>query len=91
MQVTPVTLLAHLDPRELEVLARCLPEAQAERAERYLDSLTERQQRELAGIRDRLSILAESDVGAWLDPGEGRPDFRPAAGDPRASGRLLPP
>ncbi len=34
----------------------------------YLDALTARQQRDLAGVRDRLAILVESDVGAWLDP-----------------------
>jgi type IV secretory pathway TraG/TraD family ATPase VirD4 len=70
--VTPLTLMAALDPRELEVLARELPAAQAKATERYLDSLSERQQRELAGIRDRLSILAESEARAWLDPGPGR-------------------
>src|SRR6185437_13369894 len=35
----------------------------------YLDSLTARQRVELAGVRDRLAILAESDIGRWLDPG----------------------
>lgn len=74
--VTPVTLTAQLDPRELEVLARCLPEAEAERTERYLDSLTDRQRRDLAGVRDRLSILAESDARDWLDPSEGRPELQ---------------
>jgi hypothetical protein len=73
VQVTPVTLMAALDPRELEVFTRSLSEADAERAQRYLDSLTERQKRDLAGVRDRLSILAESDARAWLDPGEARP------------------
>jgi len=34
----------------------------------YLDSLGERRRRELAGVRDRLSILAESDTRRWLDP-----------------------
>jgi hypothetical protein len=72
VEVTPVTLMAALDPRELEVFTRRLPEVDAERAQRYLDSLTDRQQRDLAGVRDRLSILAESDARAWLDPGEER-------------------
>ena len=71
--VTPVSLMASLDPRELEVFARSMPEEQAGETQAYLDSLTERQQRELAGVRDRLSILAESDARAWVDPGEGRP------------------
>jgi type IV secretory pathway TraG/TraD family ATPase VirD4 len=30
--------------------------------------MTVRQRSDLAGVRDRLAILAESDIGAWLDP-----------------------
>jgi len=66
--VTPVSLMANLDPRELEVRARGLPEREAAEALAYLDSLTERQRRDLSGVRDRLSILAESDARRWLDP-----------------------
>jgi Helicase HerA, central domain len=65
--VTSVSLMAHLDPRQLEVSARSLPEDEAAVVESYLDSLNERQRRELAGVRDRLSILAESDAREWLD------------------------
>jgi hypothetical protein len=68
--LTPVSLVAHLDPGQLEASARALPEDEAEGVERYLDSLSERQRRELAGVRDRLSILAESDAREWLDPDE---------------------
>jgi hypothetical protein len=57
--VMPASLMAHLEPRELEVCARNLPEHEAGETQRYLDSLTERQKRDLAGVRDRLSILAE--------------------------------
>jgi len=57
-----------LDPGELDVLARALPEAEASRIHQYLDSLTTRQQSDLSGVRDRLAILVESDVGRWLDP-----------------------
>jgi conjugal transfer pilus assembly protein TraD len=70
--VTPVSLMASLDPRELEVLARSMSDGQAEEIQAYLDSLTERQQRDLGGVRDRLSILAESDARMWVDPSEGR-------------------
>jgi conjugal transfer pilus assembly protein TraD len=70
--VTPVSLMAHMDPRQLEVVARALPESQAQEAEAYLDSLSDRQRRDLAGVRDRLSILAESDIREWLDPGGNR-------------------
>jgi conjugal transfer pilus assembly protein TraD len=72
VEVTPVSLMAALDPLELELFTRSLPEERGEEAQRYLDSLTERQLRDLAGVRDRLSILAESDARAWLDPSEGR-------------------
>jgi type IV secretory pathway TraG/TraD family ATPase VirD4 len=58
----------HLEPMRLEVAARRLPEADAGATFAYLDSLTARQQRDLAGTRDRLAILAESDAGRWLDP-----------------------
>jgi hypothetical protein len=61
-------IVRHLDPVELELLARDLPEELAESAHAYLDSLTTRQLTDLAGVRDRLSILAESDVGRWLKP-----------------------
>jgi type IV secretory pathway TraG/TraD family ATPase VirD4 len=62
-------IVEHLDPARLEVLVRELPESQAQPTHAYLDSLTLRQQSDLAGVRDRLAILAESDVGPWLDPG----------------------
>jgi type IV secretory pathway TraG/TraD family ATPase VirD4 len=51
-------IVRHLDPAELELLARDLPEELADRAHAYLDSLTTRQLTDLAGVRDRLSILA---------------------------------
>jgi conjugal transfer pilus assembly protein TraD len=66
--VTPVSLMAHMDPRQLEATTRNAPEAFAVEAQAYLDSLSDRQQRDLTGVRDRLSILAESDVREWLDP-----------------------
>jgi hypothetical protein len=46
----------------------------------YLDSLGERQRRELSGVRDRLSVRAESDIAPWLEPTDERPaiDLREA-------------
>jgi type IV secretory pathway TraG/TraD family ATPase VirD4 len=73
VEVTPASLMEHMDPRELEVSARKLPESDAEPAQAYLDSLGERQRRELAGVRDRLAILAESDLRPWLEPNPDRP------------------
>jgi hypothetical protein len=61
-------IVHHLDPTRLELLARNLDGERAEATHAYLDSLTPRQRADLAGVRDRLAILAESDVGRWLDP-----------------------
>jgi type IV secretory pathway TraG/TraD family ATPase VirD4 len=61
-------IVEHLEPARLELLARALPEPEARATFAYLDSLSSRQQSDLAGVRDRLAILAESDVGQWLDP-----------------------
>jgi hypothetical protein len=68
LQVSLPVIVEHLDPETLDLLARRLPEADAESTHAYLDALTPRQQSDLAGVRDRLAILAESDVGPWLDP-----------------------
>jgi conjugal transfer pilus assembly protein TraD len=61
-------LVQQLDPSQLEVLIRSLPERQAQATYEYLDSLTQRQRADLGGVRDRLAIMAESDVAPWLDP-----------------------
>jgi type IV secretory pathway TraG/TraD family ATPase VirD4 len=66
--VSLATIVEHLDPERLETLARVISEADARATFAYLDSLSSRQRSELAGVRDRLAILAESDVGRWLDP-----------------------
>jgi Type IV secretion-system coupling protein DNA-binding domain len=68
LEVSLRSLVHHLDPSRLEALARSLPERQARAAHDYLDSLTTRQQSDLAGVRDRLAIMAESDIGDLLDP-----------------------
>ncbi len=65
------TIAETLDPLALELLARSLPEASGRTTHAYLDSLTPRQLSDVAGVRDRLSILAESDVGPWLEPSGG--------------------
>jgi conjugal transfer pilus assembly protein TraD len=68
IEVTPAALMAHLDPDRLELTGRKLDERHAGIVQAYLDSLGERGRRDLAGARDRLSILVESDIGRWLDP-----------------------
>ncbi len=67
-EVSLARLADHLYPERLEELLRTLPEEQARRSFDYLDSLSTRQRSDLSGVRDRLSIMAESDVGRWLDP-----------------------
>lgn len=68
LEVSLRRLVQHLDPARLEMLTRSLPESDAAATHAYLDSLSSRQLSDLAGVRDRLAILAESDVGPWLDP-----------------------
>jgi hypothetical protein len=67
-EVSLAGIVHHMDPSQLECLLRALPEAHADATHAYLDSLTARQRSDLAGVRDRLAILSESDIGAWLDP-----------------------
>lgn len=61
-------LVELLDPGRLEALARRLPEQQERVTCEYLRALTPRQRADLGGVRDRLAIMAESDVAPWLDP-----------------------
>ncbi len=68
IEVSLRSIAEELDPARLECLVRNLPEAHAAATHAYLDSLTARQRGDLAGVRDRLAILSESDVGPWLDP-----------------------
>jgi hypothetical protein len=67
-EVSLRSLVEMLDPVGLELLARELEPGRVRAVHAYLDSLTPRQRSDLAGVRDRLAIVAESDVGPWLDP-----------------------
>jgi type IV secretory pathway TraG/TraD family ATPase VirD4 len=69
-EVSLRAVVHHLEPSALERLTRDLPREAADSTQRYLDSLAPRQVAELAGARDRLAIIAESDVGRWLEPSE---------------------
>jgi hypothetical protein len=61
--VTLASLTEAMDPRRLEAIGRRVDDDhQAQALRDYLDALTPEQQRGLAGTRDRLAILAESDV-----------------------------
>jgi type IV secretory pathway TraG/TraD family ATPase VirD4 len=75
VQTSLSAIVQHLDPPALEVLTRTLGDPEHP-THQYLDALTARQQSDLAGVRDRLAILAESDVGRWLEPaGERAEEF----------------
>jgi type IV secretory pathway TraG/TraD family ATPase VirD4 len=67
-QVSLRRLVEMLDPMALELLARDLEQERATTVHAYLDALTPRQRSDLTGVRDRLAIMVESDVGPWLDP-----------------------
>ncbi len=67
-EVSLAAIVELLEPERLECFARGLCDADAQRTFDYLDSLSARQRSDLAGVRDRLAILVESDVGMWLDP-----------------------
>jgi conjugal transfer pilus assembly protein TraD len=67
-EVSLRAIVEQLEPARLETLARSLPEEDAAPTFAYLDALSLRQRSDLAGVRDRLAIVAESDVGQWLDP-----------------------
>src|ERR687883_359654 len=64
--ITVMTLADAMVPDHLEYLGRALPDKHAKRVHDYVDSLSAEQRRGLAGTRDRLAIVAESDVGNFL-------------------------
>ncbi len=74
-EVTLAGLVEVLDPDGLELLARRLDDGSAHAVHAYLDALAPRQRADLGGVRDRLAILAESDVGRWLNPVTSAPAF----------------
>jgi type IV secretory pathway TraG/TraD family ATPase VirD4 len=70
---SPRRIVELMDPRVLEATARGLPdEADARGLFAYLDQLDGRQRLGLTGTRDRLAILAESELGPWLEAADGR-------------------
>lgn len=60
-----------MNPGRLSSLTRKMSPSDARPLLAYLESLTAQQERDLAGTRARLAILAESDVGHLLDPATG--------------------
>jgi hypothetical protein len=66
-------LVKHMDPERLDELATEVGGETANRVSSYVDGLSGRGKADLGGGRDRLAVLADSELGPWLDPalGEG--------------------
>ncbi len=71
VEISLPTLAGFMDARRLEALSDNCPDELAERLRSYLGSLSDRQRADLGGVRDRLAVLAESELGYWLDPAQG--------------------
>lgn len=63
---TPQSLVDCFDPATLAELVEAMPVREGQALLDYLDSLSERNRRDLDGTVNRLAILAESEIGAWL-------------------------
>ena len=64
-------LVAHMDPERLDALATKVGGETGERVSAYVDGLSARASSDLGGGRDRLAVLADSELGPWLDPERG--------------------
>ncbi len=64
-------VVAHMDPERLDALAAKVGGDTAERVSSYVDGLSARGSADLGGGRDRLAVLAEGELGPWLDPALG--------------------
>ncbi len=65
---TPDSLVQYLRPKALGDLRAQLPKEAQPQLSDYLTSLDSHEIRDLGGTRNRLAILAESDIGPWLSP-----------------------
>jgi conjugal transfer pilus assembly protein TraD len=59
------TIVKHFPAPELELLSRHM-NGRGSTLQRYLDSMSPAEVKQLAGARDRLAILAESDLSPWI-------------------------
>lgn len=66
-------LVRFMDPDRLDALAAQVGGEVAASVSAYVDGLSARGRADLGGGRDRLAVLAEGELGRWLDPalGEG--------------------
>jgi type IV secretory pathway TraG/TraD family ATPase VirD4 len=65
-----------MDPERLDALASGVGGEVGQRVAGYVDGLSARGRADLGGGRDRLAVLAEGELGPWLDPSVGSgPEF----------------
>ncbi len=65
-----------MDPERLDALASEVGGEVGQRVAAYVDGLSARGRADLGGGRDRLAVLVEGELGAWLDPSIGAgPEF----------------
>ncbi len=68
VDISLATVVEHMHPGHLAGLTSRMSPTHAGPLLAYLETLGPQQERDLAGARDRLAILAESDIGPALDP-----------------------
>lgn len=71
VKINAASMVTYMHPAKLVTLTESIPEPAKSQLKDYVGSLSNRQQDELGGTRDRLAILAESDLGRWLTPEDG--------------------
>ncbi len=64
-------VVENMNPERLDALASKAGGPNAERVSAYVDGLSARSASDLGGGRDRLAVLAEGELGPWLDPALG--------------------
>jgi hypothetical protein len=64
-------VVKNMNPERLDDLATETGGPNAERVSAYVEGLTARSASDLGGGRDRLAVLAEGELGPWLDPALG--------------------
>lgn len=65
-------LVRYMDPDRLDSLAAHVGGEVAARVSEYIEGLSARGRADLGGGRDRLAVLAEGELGRWLDPALGK-------------------
>lgn len=63
-------LVHHMDPDRLDALGAEVGGEIGASVAAYVDSLSARARADLGGGRDRLAVLAEGELGPWLDPSQ---------------------